>query len=177
MQIETDRLLLREFKASDWKAVHEYARDPEVSKYMLWGPNSVDDTLKFVDERIQLIRKKPRTIYDFAIILKASNTLIGTCGLTITPDGQGVIGYCLNRNHWRQGYGSEACQAVMEFGFSHFKLHRIHATCDADNVGSAGVLSKVGMRQEAHFLQNVNAKGKWRDTLLFAILRSEWEKI
>lgn len=175
MQIETDRLLLREFKASDWKSVHEYAQDPEVAQFMTWGPNTEKDTLNFIDTRLQLMREKPRKAYDFATTLKSSGKLIGSCGLNLVSPDEGVIGYCFNRNYWRQGYGTEACKALIGLGFSKLNLHRIYALCDVENVGSAGVMRKSGMRKEGHFLQNARWKGRWRDTFLYAILQDEWK--
>lgn len=178
MQIETARLLLREFKRTDWEDVHQYCKDPEVYKYMEWGPNSVEDTMNFVDSTLQSQRSKPRHTYELAVILKESGDFIGGCGLRVhyADVQQGDIGYCYNRKYWRNGYGAEACGALLKMGFTDLKLHRIHATCDAENAGSAAVLKKSGMRQEAHFLQDKLVKGRWRDTLLFAILRDEWER-
>jgi len=178
VEIETPRLLLRQFKKTDWKEVHEYAADPEVARFMEWGPNTVDDTVDFVDMALRHQKENPRSFFDFAVTLKDSGKLIGACGFRLHPVlvEQAEIGYTYNRNYWRQGYGSEACTAMIEVGFSKLDLHRMFATCDANNAGSAGVLRKCGMRQEGHFVQDKKIKDKWRDTLLFAILRSEWEQ-
>lgn len=178
MQLETSRLVLRDFKATDWKAVHEYAVDPEVVKFMLWGPNTVEETQFFVDMALEKQRDKPRRTYEFAVTLKDGGTLIGAAGLRVNPDEPLVadVGYCYNRKYWRQGYSTEACLRLLEFGFAELGLHRIWATCDSENLGSAGVLAKCGMRQEAHFVQDQQIKGHWRDTLLFAILQEEFER-
>ena len=42
--IQADRVLLRDFEQADWQAVHSYASDPEVVRYMDWGPNTEDET-------------------------------------------------------------------------------------------------------------------------------------
>jgi [ribosomal protein S5]-alanine N-acetyltransferase len=177
IQIETPRLILREFTRSDRDQVHEYACDPEVSRYMEWGPNSLKETTMFLDQVMQNQREKPRYVHDFAVTLKDGGKLIGACGFRILPMDrqQAAIGYCYNRNYWRQGFGAEACRALIDYVFTNHQMHRLYATCDAENVGSAGVMLKCGMRQEAHFVQDKLIKERWRDTLLFAILRSEWE--
>lgn len=176
MQFETPRLLLREFKATDWKDVHEYAVDPEVVKYMEWGPNTSDETIAFVDEALEKQRHKPRLCFDLAVIVKEESKLIGACGLRIMPsdEEQADIGYCYNRNYWHKGFATEACRAIVDHGFLELKLHRIRATCDAENLGSARVLKNSSMRQEALFKEDKKIKGRWRDTLLFAILKEEW---
>ena len=87
---------------------------------------------------------------------------------------EGEIRYILNRDFWGQGYGTETATALLRFGFEQLDLHRIVATCDRYNIGSAGVLEKVGMRGEGHFLEHKWEKGKWCDSYYFAMLLSEW---
>lgn len=175
--IETKNLLLRDFKQTDWKDVHQYSIDPEVVKFMEWGPNTSDQTLAFIDRVLDAQRLKPRMTYEFAVVLREEDKLIGAAGIRVSSfePRQADLGYCFNRNYWGRGYASESCQALLDFGFGELKLHRVWATCDAENIGSASVLKKSGMRQEAHFIKDKNIKGRWRDTFLFAILREEWE--
>lgn len=177
MQLETRRLILREFKKTDWKSVHEYASDPDVSRYMEWGPNTVDDTVRFVETSVQQQKEKPRRTFEFAVTLKETGEVIGGCGMRLLPYDarQAEFGYIYNKKYWRQGIGSEACAALLKLGFTEFNLHRMYATCDAENLGSAGVLKKCGMRHEGHFLKDKFIKGNWRDTLLFAVLKEEWD--
>jgi ribosomal-protein-alanine N-acetyltransferase len=178
LRLETARLLLREWKRTDWKEVQEYAADPEVVRFMDWGPNTIDDTMHFVDMSLESQRAKPRTIFEFAVTEMASGKLIGGCGLRQLPHDkeQADVGYCFNRNFWKKGYATEACRRVVKFGFEELNLHRIYAICDAENFASAAVLKRSGMRPEAHFLKDRKVKGNWRDTLLLAVLREEWSK-
>ncbi|MBX9690401.1 MAG: GNAT family N-acetyltransferase, partial [Candidatus Obscuribacterales bacterium] len=81
--LETPRLKLRDFVKSDWKAVHEYASDPEVVRFLEWGPNSPDETVAFLEGTLACQKEKPRRIYEFAITLKESGKLIGACGLRV----------------------------------------------------------------------------------------------
>ncbi|MDU5263498.1 MAG: hypothetical protein E6176_13865 [Clostridium celatum] len=48
---------------------------------MIWGPNSEEDTIEFLDDCISNIDKNPRTQYDFAITLKENGKVIGGCGI------------------------------------------------------------------------------------------------
>jgi hypothetical protein len=48
MEIETKRLMLRNYLEEDWKTVHEYASEYEFSKYQIWGPNTVEETKAFI---------------------------------------------------------------------------------------------------------------------------------
>ena len=63
----------------------------------------------------------------------------------------------------------------MDFGFSRFNLHRVWSWCIADNLGSAHVLEKLGMRLEGHLHENEYYRDRWWDTLMYGILANEWE--
>ena len=84
------------------------------------------------------------------------------------------IGYELDPPYWGHGYATEAARAIVRFGFTRLRLHRIWSWCIADNVGSARVLEKVGMRREGRLRENAYFKGRWWDTLLYGMLEDEW---
>jgi RimJ/RimL family protein N-acetyltransferase len=88
---------------------------------------------------------------------------------------EGDIGYELDPKHWNHGYAAEAAHAMVDFGFSHFGVHRIWSWCVADNLGSAHVLEKLGMKLEGRLREKEFYKGRWWDTLMYGILADEWE--
>ena len=65
---------------------------------------------------------------------------------------------------------------MLALGFDHFGLHRIAARADARNTASIGVMKRLGMRQEAHFVHNEIFKGEWGDEVIHAILATEWHR-
>ena len=79
MKLETDRLILRGFEEGDWQAVHDYASDPEVVRYVEWGPNTEEESKNYIQVAISHQQEQPRRIYNFALILKAEKRLIGCC--------------------------------------------------------------------------------------------------
>lgn len=176
--VRTERLTLRDFRDGDWQAVHTYSSDSEVVRYMDWGPNTKADTKRFIRRAKAHQKEKPRRNFTLAVILKAERKLIGSCGIHVwNPDNrEGWIGYCFNRNSWRNGFATEAAEALLDFGFGRLGLHRIFATCDPANVASAHVLQKIGMKIEGHLREHKWAKGDWQDSLLFSILEQEWKK-
>ncbi len=176
--IRSDRLLLREFKEADWQAVHIYASDPEVVRFMEWGPNDEDDTKAFISRSIASQKERPRRKYTLAITLKGESKLIGGCDVCVVSSEhkKGWLGYCLNRDFWHKGYATETVQALLEFGFKQLALHRIFAEVDPDNIASRNVLEKTGMLYEGHVREHRWAKGKWRDSLLYATLENEWKR-
>lgn len=175
--IQTPRLLLRNFQPPDEKDVEVYASDPEVVRYMEWGPNDKKQTRQFVRSTIDAAREKPRRIFELAMVEPQSQRVIGGCGLHLhASDEFAMMGYVLSREFWQRGFTSEAARALLQFGFERLELHRIYATCDVDNTGSFKVMEKCGMRREGHFLQDRKIKGRWRDTYVYAILSSEWKE-
>jgi len=177
--IRTERLVLRDFEETDWEAVHAYASDPEVVRYVDWGPNTEEETKNFIQRAIAHQKEQPRRTYTLAIVLKLDGRLVGGCGIEVlNPDNrEGWIGYCLNRNFWGQGYATETAKVLLEFGFNHLNLHRVFATCEPANIASAQVLEKIGMQREGRLREHKWAKRKWRDSLLYAILDYEWKKL
>jgi RimJ/RimL family protein N-acetyltransferase len=166
---------LRDFCADDFQDVHAYARDPEVVRFVQWGPNTEADTHGFLAHVLNLSEVKPRLDFELAVVWAPENRLIGGASIHISDQAnrEGWIGYCLNREFWGRGVATEAAKALVAFGFAALELHRIYATCDPANVGSRTVLQKIGMRQEGHFRSHKLVRGKWRDTEIFAIIDDE----
>jgi RimJ/RimL family protein N-acetyltransferase len=177
--VRTTRLKLRELEESDWQAVHGYAPDHEVVRYMDWGPNTEEETVNFIQRSITSRKEQPRRNYTLAIVLTTEDRLIGSCGVQVSdPENrEGWIGYCLNRDFWGKGYGTEVARALITFGFKRLNLHRIYATCDPQNIASAHVLEKAGMQREGHLRERKWVKRRWRDFLLYAILDREWKPL
>jgi [ribosomal protein S5]-alanine N-acetyltransferase len=175
--LETPRLLLREFEQASWLAVQQYAADPEVVRYLTWGPNTEEETRTFLARTLAAQQSQPRLDFELAVILKGERRLIGGCRLHLSslPHRQATLGYGLERAAWRQGYATEAALAMLAFGFEQVGLHRIFAICDPANTGSARVLEKIGMHYEGHLREHLWVKGHWRDSLLYAILEQEWK--
>lgn len=176
LYLTTERLILRDFKMTDWQRVHRYASDPEVVKFMEWGPNTVNESKDFVRMTIMLRKDNPRRHFDLAVVTKSENCLVGGCGIYVTSpyNREAFIGYCLSRDSWGKGYATEAAKRLLSFGFTQLKLHRIFATCDPHNLASARVLEKCGMQFEGQLRENKLIGKKWRDSLLYAILEHEW---
>ena len=177
MELITERLLLREFEFSNWPDVLAYQNDPRYLRYYEWTNRTPEAVQAFVQMFLAQQQEQPRTKFQLAVVLKSTGKLIGNCGIRLkSPDTHlGDIGYELSPEHWGHGYATEAARAIVTFGFTQLKLHRIEAQCIAENVGSAHVLQKLGMQLERRLRENEYFKGCWWDTLLFGILEREWK--
>jgi len=176
LMFETERLILRDFREEDWHDVQEYGSDTEVVKYMPFGPNTEDDTRAFIQRTLNNQKTEPRTHFNFALIQKKENKLIGACEIWVksAENKAGEMGYILNREYWHRGYMPEAAQQVAAFGFEQLGLHSITASCHPANTGSSRVMEKIGMQREGLLRERVLWKGAWCDLLQYSILEKEW---
>lgn len=176
--IETTRLSFREFTLGDYDAVHAYASDPEVTRYTAFGPNTPEQTREFLQRVSGVSALQERANYTFALIHKETNQLIGSCGLdrTDTNGPQYSCGYVLRKDWWRQGLVSEATAALVKFGFSELRAHRLWAHVFLGNTGSERLLQNLGFRYEGCALKAFFIRDTWHDLQTFGMLRSEWQK-
>ncbi|MGY4795994.1 GNAT family N-acetyltransferase [Lysinibacillus fusiformis] len=175
MILANKKLLLREFTQYDWIDVHKYASQEIVCRYQTWGPNTEEDTKEFIQDVLDEATQTPRERYVFAIIYQ--ETLIGAVEIMIRDftNKVGEIGYIVNPDYWGKGVATQSAKLMITFGFETLKLHRICATCDPRNIGSAKVLEKVGMLKEGVLRENMLMKdGVWRDSFLYSVLKQEW---
>ena len=95
MRLETKRLLLREFRESDWPAVLAYQNDPRYLRYYHWTARTAEDVQAFVQMFVDFQEERPRNNYQLAVVLKESGQLIGNCGVrvNITDLLEANIGY------------------------------------------------------------------------------------
>lgn len=169
---------LREFRKSDWRAVHRYASDPETVKIQNWGPNTIEQTQEFLGRVIDDRKERPRRRYELAALRKVDDVLVGGGALRIKNANQleGEIGYIVSREMWGRGYATAIAGALLRFGFAELKLHRISAICHIANKASARVLAKAGFRKEGCMREYMHFKGAWHDFYSFAILDREWRE-
>ncbi|HEY7638559.1 MAG TPA: GNAT family protein [Steroidobacteraceae bacterium] len=177
--LQTSRLSFRYLTVDDFDAVHAYASDPVVTRYTAFGPNTMQQTKDFLDRVVaESALEGDQPNYQFALIEKQTNRLIGSCGLmrSNTDGPQYSFGYVLHKDWWGQGLASEATATLIQFGFDELRAHRLWAHVFLGNTASGRLLLKLGCRYEGCALKSFFARGAWHDLQTFAMLRSEWAK-
>lgn len=168
----TERLALRRILPSDLADVYEYASNPETSRYLLWDPHP---DLAYTRAYLRRVERFYRngSFYDFAVTIRESGKMIGTCGFSSfdLPNNSGEIGYVLNPAFHRLGYGSEATARVIAFGFETLRLHRIYARYFPENAASRALAEKCGMTYEGCAKGAILYQGRYRDLAFSAITR------
>ena len=177
LPLATQRLILRDFEPGDWQALFASESDPDTVRYLPREPFTEDSARDYLRRGLEDAAARPRRIYDLAVVLKSDGAVVGRCGLEVRDAslGEAVIWYVLDRRHRGQGLMNEAAPRLLDFGFGELGLRRLVADIDPRNTASARLAEAVGMRREAHFLENVIIKGELCGTLIYAMLRREWE--
>jgi RimJ/RimL family protein N-acetyltransferase len=153
--IRTERLDLRPFTEDDFDDVLAFRSREDVARYLLTdrlGPEGVRDLLRR-SGRMTALRREGDELH-LAAVRRDTGRVVGDLVLV-----------------WRS---AEAARALLALGFDDLGLHRAIGRCDARNRASARVLERLGMRREAHFVQNELVKGAWTDELVYAMLADEW---
>lgn len=145
--LETKRLLLRPYKEEDWSSVHAYAKLKDFAQYDVWGPNTEEDSKKFVHDCIEKSKLPNPYEYEFAIILKEEQMLIGGCSLRKVCQNSQVanFGYAVNPDYQKQGIATEAALALLKYSFEKLNVILVFALCHTENRASSKVMEKCGM--------------------------------
>ena len=149
--LETDRLILREFRPDDGDAMMDVFGDEEVMRFGS-GVQSRAWASEWIERR-QATYERADGVALWAVVEQDADEPIGYCGLTRFPDINGrpeiEVGYRLARIHWGKGYATESAMAVRDYAFDSLRLERLIALIDPDNVRSIRVAEKLGMRHES----------------------------
>lgn len=175
MNLTTERLLLRPFRADDDEALHAYLSHPDAVRYEPYGPHTRQESARAAADRAHDER--------LVAVCLADGTLVGN--LYVAPEGPPqwrtwTVGYVMNPGHWGHGYATEAVRALLTELFVVRGAHRVVARCDPRNTASWRLLERAGMRREAHVLQGASfttapdGTPVWHDTYQYAVLASEW---
>lgn len=173
--LETTRLRLRPLARADAADVFAYAADAQVAATTTWQPHrTLAQSRQFIDRVLQ--RYEHGRPAAWAVVLKATGSVIGTCGFTAVDTGnrRGEIGYALGRDYWGRGLMTEAVRAILPVGFQKLKLECIAAVCLSDNIASARVLEKAGLTYQGTLRDAILHKGTYRDLQQYSISRSDF---
>jgi ribosomal-protein-alanine N-acetyltransferase len=172
--LRTERLTLRALEADDVPAVYQLASNPPVASYMLWDAHtSLAATEAFFRDYVQ--PKYLEGVPDpFAVCLH-EGALIGLFGARWADQKKLCmeIGYWLGEPHWGHGYATEGVRAVIDHLFATYVVERVQAHCKAENIASAHVMEKAGMKYEGTWRSALNHRGRFWDIKWYSVLRED----
>ncbi|MDS0525628.1 GNAT family N-acetyltransferase [Clostridium sp. SHJSY1] len=171
-EIKTERLIIRRFKAGDWKDLNEYLSDEKVVYYEPYEPFTEEECKEEAN-----CREKNESF--LAVCLKESGKVIGNLYFGKVEYESYELGYVFNSNYWNKGYATESAQALLNYAFKEWKIRRVIAMCNPENKASWRLLERLNMRREGYLQKNIyfrldeNNLPIWQDTYEYGILREE----
>ncbi|MGV8911300.1 MAG: GNAT family N-acetyltransferase [Rhodoglobus sp.] len=191
--ISTARLVLRPLTLSqnDVDDVHAQQSNAALTAYMLYEPRDRDTVIEKIAEwTASEVLAESGDYIQLAIELADAlppdslttddhhrrSVVIGTLYFKIesAEDSNAEIGWALHPNFQGKGFAREAASALLDLSFDELNLHRVFANLDPRNDDSVRLCLALGMRHEAHHVEDMWFKGAWADTGIYAILDREW---
>jgi RimJ/RimL family protein N-acetyltransferase len=176
--VRTARLVLRTMTAADVDDIHAYQSRADVCRYLPFAPRTRAEVAEKVAQYSEATALGGDGDYWQLAVERAEKPgrVIGDVYFTIksVADAAGEIGWTLHPDFTGRGYMAEAAGAVLDIAFGDIGLHRVSAELDPRNVRSAALCRRLGMREEARFVEDTWFKGVWGDSAIYAILDREW---
>ncbi|MCS0635937.1 GNAT family N-acetyltransferase [Streptomyces sp. LP05-1] len=175
------RLRLRELRQGDTDAVLAIYGSDEATAHLSFGPRTREQVRGIVQRSLAAARENPRSEYALAVIGPVhgdpGHGLIGFARLASDPHQPraATMGFALRPDVWGRGYGLETVHLLLGLAFAQLDLHRVWGARAPDNIASARTMSAAGMVEEGTIREHINKNGRWRDSVVHAILEREWQ--
>ena len=172
MRFNTERLTIRPFKSNDLHDVFNIYNNDDTCKYLLhdkWTHENLEEEFNKKLENNSLTKK---SMLSLAVVNRSK--VIGDLSVWYTDMEDTVeIGFTFSDEVSGKGYATEAASSLVKNLFDEFSVHRIQANLDARNKASQKLCDRIGMRKEAHFIQDFWNKGEWTDSIVYGMLLSD----
>jgi RimJ/RimL family protein N-acetyltransferase len=175
--LRTARLDLRPYTEADLDELRAMHGRPEVVRYLYWDVQTEEQLRDTLPKKIarRVLRGEGDGLNVLGV-LRETGEVVGEGALFWVSEVHRTaeVGYTLKPEFQGHGYATEIAAEMLRVAFSDLGLRRVVGRLDARNTASAGVLERLGMRREAHLVENEYVKGEWCSELDYALLDSEW---
>jgi RimJ/RimL family protein N-acetyltransferase len=186
-QVRTERLLLRPLGEDDVEDLVAYRSQSDVCRWVPFEPMSRSEVRDRIRTSLGQLTDEGQAL-TAGVELPAGEAHVAVDG---QPDRRGVvigdvvliwrsrehatgeIGYVFHPGYSGQGFATEAVRALLDIAFGTHRLHRVTARIDARNLLSLSLAERVGMRREAHLVENEWFKGAWSDEIDYAMINRD----
>jgi RimJ/RimL family protein N-acetyltransferase len=187
--VRTARLLLRPLSEEDVEDVAAYRGRVDVCRWVPFEPMSRTEVLDRIRSSLGQLTDEGQAL-TAGVELPAADACEAVADSR--PDRRGIvigdvvlmwrsrehataeIGYVFHPDYSGQGFATEAVRALLDIAFGTYRFHRVTARIDARNLASLRLAERIGMRREAHLVENEWFKGAWSDAIDYAMLQREW---
>lgn len=175
-KLETDRLILRDFRPEDFTAFYETSQDPEYQQFYSQEETRREYWESIFEKILKSAAAEKRTAYQVCICLR-SEAIIGTCGVRMEDldHQQASFGCAVSRSYWGESLAYEAAQRLIKFGFANLPIHRLYAETISENRRARSLAERLGMRLEGELRHTRFFRDRWWNTVIYSILRDDWK--
>ncbi|MGW1225344.1 GNAT family N-acetyltransferase [Streptomyces sp. NPDC001478] len=176
LPMTTPRLSLRLFTADDADALYAYQGLASVARYLYRPAHTRERSGQVAAERAaQTVWRSDGDKVSLAVCRRDDPALLGEVSLSLADAraAQAEIGWTLDPRHEGHGYATEAAGTLARFAFDTLGVHRLYARLDVENAGSVGVCERLGMRREAHLVENDLDGDRWGSEYIYAALAAD----
>jgi RimJ/RimL family protein N-acetyltransferase len=176
--VTTERLVLRLFAPGDVDDRYAYQSLPDVARYLYRPPLTREGCAESIAARARGTDwKADGDVLLLAVCRSDEPGVVGEVVLTLTSAHarQAEIGWIFNPQYAGQGYATEAARALGSLAFGRLGVHRVFARLDVLNSASVRVCERLGMRREAHLVDNDLDGDRWGSEYIYAVLAREWK--
>ena len=146
-ELETERLLLRQFREEDWRDLHPYYSDQVATQYTIGRPFTEGETWRILCTMIG--HWQLRGYGPYALECRETKQVLGTVGFWYPNDWPSPeIKWALAPSHWGKGYASEAARAVQAAGLEFLPDIRLISLIHSDNQASINLAIALGAKLE-----------------------------
>jgi RimJ/RimL family protein N-acetyltransferase len=173
--LTTDRLTLRPFQLDDAWDVERFAGMREIADTTLNIPHPypVGAATAWIESHASAWAEG--TNATFAIVETKTGKVVGAISLMIKREHlRAELGYWIARDHWNNGYATEASQRILDFGFEFLGMHRIESRHFVRNPASGQVMQKLGMQKEGVERDWAIKWDRFESLAVYSILEPEW---
>lgn len=176
--LKGERITLGPVKREYIDSYLKWLNDPEITQYLTFFRPL---TRMMEEDWIENLKNQNDTIV-FGILIPEENgaeTLIGNCGLHAIDwkNRVGEVGIMIGEKEYQgKGYGTEAMELLLEYGFKTVNLNRIHLRVYEFNSKAINSYNKIGFVEEGRMRQAMFVNGEYHDTIFMSILQEEWLK-
>jgi RimJ/RimL family protein N-acetyltransferase len=144
----TERLVLRRSRPEDAETISAYRSDPDVHRYQGWPRTDPEGVREEIEQMALRAPGEPGGWVQLSVEERETGQLVGDVGVSLADDEPGVvkIGYTVAPAFQGRGYATEAIRALVAYALETLGAEVVRAYASAENVPSARVAEKVGMR-------------------------------
>lgn len=164
---------LRPMEPRDLPKFVEWLADPEVRRWLA----GMDEAPSMEEEVEWYDRRRSDTESVLWTIESLDGRLLGNIELRLTlASRRAELGIAVqDKTKWSKGFGTDAIKLALEYGFDDLELNRIELTVDSENGRGRRCYEKCGFVEEGLLRQHRFVEGRFGDTVVMSVLRSEWE--